>query len=91
MNKQELINAVAKQAKLTKAAAAQAVDAFLKAVKDSLRKGEEVRLIGFGTFKKTKVAGRTVRNPRNGQPVKVPPTNRVKFSAGKDLKKAANS
>lgn len=91
MNKQELINAVAKHSKQTKAAAAQAVDAFLKAVKDCLRKGEEVRLIGFGTFKKTRVAGRTVRNPRNGQPVKVPATNRVKFSAGKDLKKAANS
>ncbi|MCE2993544.1 MAG: HU family DNA-binding protein [Alphaproteobacteria bacterium] len=91
MNKQELINAVAKHSKQTKAASAQAVDAFLKAVKDCLRKGEEVRLIGFGTFKKTRVAGRTVRNPRNGEPVKVPATNRVKFSAGKDLKKAANS
>lgn len=91
MNKQELINAVAKNAKQTKAAAAQAVEAFLKSVKDALRKGDEVRLIGFGTFKKTRVAARTVRNPRNGQPVKVPSTNRVKFSAGKDLKKAANS
>lgn len=91
MNKQELINAVAKNAKQTKAAAAQSVEAFLKSVKDALRKGDEVRLIGFGTFKKTRVAARTVRNPRNGQPVKVAATNRVKFSAGKDLKKAANS
>lgn len=91
MNKQELINAVAKHSKQTKAAAALSVDAFLKAVKDCLSQGEEVRLIGFGTFKKTRVAARTVRNPRNGNPVKVPATNRVKFSAGKDLKKAANS
>ena len=91
MNKQELITNIAKHAKLTKASATSAVDAFLKSIKDALKKGEEVRLIGFGTFKKTKVAGRTVRNPRNGQPVKVPETNRVRFSAGKDLKKSANS
>ena len=55
MNKQELINAVAKNAKQTKAAAAQAVEAFLKSVKDALRKGDEVRLIGFGTFKKGRI------------------------------------
>ncbi len=91
MNKQEIISAVAKQAKMTKAAAAQAVDAFLKAVKDALRKGEDVRLIKFGSFKRSRVAARVVRNPKNGEPVNVPSTNRVKFSAGKELKKAANS
>lgn len=91
MNKQELVSAVAKHSKQTKAASAAAVEAVLKSIKDALRKGEEVRLIGFGTFSKRKVSARTVRNPRNGQPVKVPATNRVKFTAGKDLKKAANS
>lgn len=91
MNRQEIITNVASHAKLTKAAAGQAVDAFLKSIKDALKKGEEVRLIGFGTFKKSKVPSRVVRNPRNGQPVTVPETNRVRFSAGKDLKAAANS
>lgn len=91
MNKQDLINAVAKSANLTKAAAAKAVDAFCDAVKDAIRKGKEVRIIGFGTFKTRKAKAKTVRNPRDGSPVKVPASTRVKFSPGKDLKDAANA
>ena len=91
MNKQDLINYVAKESKLTKTAAAKAVDAVLKAIKSSLKKSEEVRLTGFGTFKTSQVGARVVRNPRDGTPVKVPARKRVKFNAGVDLRKAANS
>ena len=91
MNKQDLINYVAKEAKLTKTSAAKSVDSVLKAIKSSVKKGEEVRLIGFGTFKISQVSARVVRNPRDGTPVKVPARKRVKFNAGVDLRKAANS
>lgn len=91
MNKQDLINYVAKEAKLTKSSAAKSVDSILKAIKSALKKGDEVRLIGFGTFKTSQVSARVVRNPRDGSPVKVPARKRVKFNAGVDLRKAANS
>lgn len=91
MNKQDLINSVAKATGLSKAASAKTVDAFCDSIKKALKKGDEVRLIGFGTFKRRHVPAKTVRNPRDGSPVKVPASNRVKFSAGKDLKAAANS
>ncbi|MFI4984288.1 MAG: HU family DNA-binding protein [Rickettsiales bacterium] len=91
MNKQDIINSVAKSAGLTKADAQRAVDAFCETVKKAMKKGEEVRLIGFGTFKTRNVPAKTVRNPRDGSPVKVKACTRVKFSAGKDLKDAANS
>lgn len=91
MNKQDMINAVANATEVSKAAAAKAIDAVFDAVKESLSNGEEVRIIGFGTFKVRRVQAKTVRNPRDGSPVKVPASNRVKFSAGKELKEAANS
>jgi DNA-binding protein HU-beta len=91
VNKQDLINYVANESKLTKVNAAKSVDSVLKAIKSALRKGDEVRLIGFGTFKTRHVNAREVRNPRDGTPVKVPARKRVKFNAGLDLKKAANS
>lgn len=91
MNKQELIKEVAQLAGFTQVDAAKAVSAVIKAVSDALAQGDEVRLIGFGTFKRHKVASRTVRNPRNGQPVQVPAMHRVKFAPGLELRKAANS
>ncbi len=90
MNKQELVNAVAKRTKQTKAASAAAVDAVLKSIQDAIRKGEEVRLIGFGTFSRRNVAKRKVRNPRTGEELNVPACKKVKFAPGKEFKKAAN-
>ncbi len=91
MNKQDIINSVAKSAKTTKAAATESVNAVFSSIKDALRKRKQVRIIGFGSFKTRHVPAKTVRSPRDGSQVKVPACNRVKFSAGKDLKEAANS
>lgn len=86
-----MINKVASAMEVSKAQAAKAIDAVFDAIKDGLGDGKEVRIIGFGTFKVRRVQAKTVRNPRDGSPVKVPASNRVKFSAGKELKEAANS
>ena len=91
MNKQDLVNSVAKAAGVSKASSNDAVNAVFNSIKQAVKKGNVVRIIGFGTFSTRKVPARTVRNPRNGSPVKVPACNRVKFSAGKELKDAANS
>ncbi len=72
MNKNELVAAVAEEAGLTKVDAAKAVDAFVASVTAALKKGEEIRLIGFGTFAVSKRAATTARNPRTGATVKVP-------------------
>ena len=90
MNKQDLVNEVAKHASITKAAAATAVDAVLESIKQALSTEDTVRLINFGTFKKKRVQAKTVRNPRTGDPVKVPEHNRVTFSPGEEMKQAAN-
>ncbi len=90
MNKQDLINEVAKNAGITKIAAATAVDAVLDSIKQALTTDDTVRLINFGTFKKKLVKAKTVRNPRTGEPVNVPEHNRVTFSPGEEMKQAAN-
>jgi len=90
VNKQDIINAVAKATGQTKAAAAESVAAFCNTIKQALSKGKEVRLIGFGTFKTRRVPAKTVRNPRNGQSIKVDARTAVRFRPGKDLKDAAN-
>jgi len=90
VNKQDIINAVAKATGQTKAGAAESVDAFCTTIKQALGKGEEVRLIGFGTFKTRAVPAKTVRNPRNGEQIKVSARTAVRFRPGKDLKDAAN-
>lgn len=91
MNKQDIINSVAKSQKLSKAIATATVNAVFDAIKDALRQKKEVKVIGFGTFKTRHSQPKTVLSPRDGSPVKVPACNRVKFTAGKDLKQAANS
>ena len=88
MNKTELIDVIAKEADITKAAAARALDAFTDAVTASLKKGDNVTLIGFGTFKVSQRAARTGRNPQTGAAVKIPKRRVVRFSAGKALKAA---
>ncbi len=91
MNKSEFIAAIADELKSTKADAARAIDAVLAVVKNTLKGGDELRLVGFGTFKVSHVPAKEVRNPQNGQKIKVPASKRPKFVAGKDLKQVVNS
>ena len=86
MNKSELIDAIASQADLSKAAAGRAVDAAVKVIKTSLRKGGSVTLIGFGTFHVSKRAARMGRNPRTGAEIKIRAAKVPKFRPGKALK-----
>lgn len=90
MNKQDLIAKVAQSADISKVKAAEAVDAVIGAIKTSLKKGDDVRLVGFGTFTVSKRAATTGRNPRTGEPIKIAASKQPKFKAGKELKKAVN-
>lgn len=90
MNKNELVASIAAEAGLTKTDAAKAVDAFVASVTKALKKGNEVRLIGFGTFLVNKRAATTARNPRTGATVKVAAKKVAKFRAGKSLQDALN-
>ena len=90
MNKSELIEHIAQQADISKAAAARALDAIIGGVKVTLKKGGTVSLVGFGTFAVTKRAARTGRNPRTGDPVKIKSAKIPKFRPGKALKDALN-
>ncbi|MBP5789305.1 MAG: HU family DNA-binding protein [Neisseriaceae bacterium] len=86
MNKSELVDAIAAEAEISKAAANRAIDAFVAAVTKSLGKGEDVTLIGFGTFTVGERAARTGRNPRTGEEIKIKATKLPKFRPGKSLK-----
>lgn len=88
MNKSELIDAVASSADLSKAAAGKALDATLAAITKALQEGDQVTLIGFGTFTVRERAARTGRDPRTGQPIDIPATKNPAFKAGKALKDA---
>ena len=88
MNKQDLIDAVAKTADLSKASAARAVDATIAAISNSLKAGNKVTLVGFGTFDVSERAARTGRNPRTGATLKIKAAKVPKFRAGKTLKDA---
>jgi DNA-binding protein HU-beta len=90
MTKNELIAAVAEQANITRAAATTAVEATFEAISETLRKGGEVKIAGFGNFKVAKRAEREGRDPRTGQAVKIPAAKRPKFSPGKALKDTVN-
>jgi DNA-binding protein HU-beta len=90
MNKNELVTAVADSANLTKADATKAVDAFIEAITASLAAGEEVRLIGFGTFAIAHRKATDGRNPRTGATIKIAASNLPKFKPGKQLKDAVN-
>jgi DNA-binding protein HU-beta len=88
MNKSDLVNAVAKKAKISKAAAGASVDSLLSAVRDSLAKGKSVVLVGFGSFVVAKRSARMGRNPQTRAPIKIPATKVPRFRAGKALKGA---
>jgi len=87
MNKQDLVTEVAKFT-CTKVEAGKALDAVLAAIKKSLKKGESVTLVGFGTFSVTKRSARKGRNPQTGAPIKIAAKKVPKFTAGKALKDA---
>ncbi len=90
MNKAELIDYVAEKAELTKADAQNAVDAVFDGITSTLKKGNDARFVGFGTFSVAKRAATTGRNPRTGETIKIPASKNAKFKAGKELKDAVN-
>ena len=90
MNKNDLIAVVADSAGLTKADAARAVDSVFDSISDTLAKGTEVRLVGFGTFSVANRAASKGRNPRTGESINIPASKQPKFKAGKALKDAVN-
>lgn len=90
MNKSEFISAIAEAADMTKADAGRAVEAFTEVVKKTLKKGDTVSLVGFGTFDVRKRAARTGRNPRTNETIKIKASKVPAFKAGKALKDALN-
>ena len=88
MNKSELIEIIAKQSEISKAAAGRAVKAMIGGVTSTLKKGGSVSLVGFGTFSVRKRAARTGRNPRTGAAIKIKAARVPKFRPGKALKDA---
>ncbi|HOZ53977.1 MAG TPA: HU family DNA-binding protein [Bacilli bacterium] len=90
MTKNDLVEAIAKKAGLTKADAARSLDAFTESVTKALKSGGKVALVGFGTFKTAKRAASTARNPKTGATVNVPARIAVSFKAGSKLKEAVN-
>ena len=90
MNKQDLINKMANDAGITKLAAKAALQAFEHGVTEALANGDSVQMVGFGTFKPTRLAARQVPNPHDGTKTDVPARNTVRFSIGKGFKEAVN-
>ena len=88
MNKAELIEAIAKDADLSKAAAGNALDAAIAAIVKAVAKGDTVTLVGFGTFKSSKRAARTGRNPQTGKELKIAATTVASFKVGATFKAA---
>jgi len=90
MNKSELIEAVAQSADLSKAGASRAVDAVVESITAALKQGDQVTLVGFGTFSVRERAARTGRNPRTGETINIAASKVPGFKAGKALKDAVN-
>ena len=90
MNKNDLVAAVADSTGLSKTDAASAVDAVFDSITGSLKKGTEVRLVGFGTFSVSRRKATTGRNPRTGESIQIKASNQPKFKAGKALKDSVN-
>jgi len=85
IGRQELTRRIASQAKLTQKQAADVLEATLTSIREALQNGNEVRLVGFGSFKVRKSAARKGVNPRDRKPIEVPAKERVRFSPGKEL------
>jgi DNA-binding protein HU-beta len=90
VNKNDLISSVAADSGLSKADATKAVDAVFDSIEKSLSGGNEVRLVGFGTFSVANRKASTGRNPRTGETIQIPASKQPKFKAGKGLKEAVN-
>ncbi|AIY67055.1 HU family DNA-binding protein [Pseudoalteromonas piratica] len=90
MNKAQLVEKIAADAEISKAAAARALDAFTGAVSTSLKDGNSVALVGFGTFSVKARAARTGRNPQTGEEIQIAAANIPTFKAGKGLKDSCN-
>ncbi|WP_347374627.1 HU family DNA-binding protein [Aequorivita sp. Q41] len=90
MNKSDLIDAMAADAGITKAAAKKSLESFLGNVEKSLKKGNRVSLVGFGSWSVSKRAAREGRNPQTGKTIKIAAKNVVKFKAGSDLQNSVN-
>ena len=90
MNKNDVVVAVASRAGLTAGDAARAVDAVLETLAAALKAGEDVKLIGFGTFHVTRREASSGRNPRTGEPMQLEARNQPKFTAGRNLRDAVN-
>lgn len=90
MNKSDFVNAVADAAEISKTDAAKALDAVISVIEKTLKKGEQVTIVGFGTFTVRKRAARTGRNPRTGATIKIKASKVPAFKAGKALKDAIN-
>lgn len=90
MNKNDLVAAVANGTGLSKTDATKAVDEVFDQITSALKKGDDVRLVGFGTFLVSNRAASVGRNPRTGEPINIPASKRPKFTAGKGLKDALN-
>ncbi len=90
MNKNELIAEIAEAAELSKAKAAETLDAFIAIVSKALASGDEIRLVGFGTFTVASRKATEGRNPRTGATIKIAASKQPKFRAGKQLKETVN-
>jgi DNA-binding protein HU-beta len=90
MNKSELIDAIASDAKITKADAGRALEGFINATTKALKKGDRVALVGFGSFSVAKRAARVGRNPQSGKAINIKAKKVAKFKAGAELKKTVN-
>ena len=90
MNKNDLISAVAESSGMTKTDSTKAVEGVFEAITGALKGGDEVRLVGFGTFSVAKRKASTGRNPRTGEPMQIKASSQPKFKAGKGLKDAVN-
>ncbi|AJR09428.1 DNA-binding protein HU-beta [Photobacterium gaetbulicola] len=90
MNKTQLVDKIAENADISKASAGRALDAFIDAVSESLKEGDQVALVGFGTFSVRERAARTGRNPQTGEEIQIAAAKVPGFKAGKALKDSVN-
>ncbi len=90
MNKSELVDALAADSGLTKLDSEKAINSFVRIMEKTLKKGQDVTLVGFGSFSVKKTASRSGRNFKTGATIEIPPRKSVRFKAGKNLKDAVN-
>jgi DNA-binding protein HU-beta len=90
MNRDDVIKSVAEQMQTTQADASEAVKAIFDSITESLKQGDPVKLVGFGSFKAVPRTARQGRNPRTGEPLSIPAATIVSFKAGKELRDAVN-